>query len=254
MNTKSGSQHGWDLTDTPDPLLSRQVALASLKPGESPTPARFKTLRDKDQFSSGITVTRRSGGHANGRESVHSALVVLSGYARREGDLKTAERLMTEAGNVEKEFAEPLKAFLAYRTLDDLPEADFYPALVKATSRSLKKVRAWSRHVFATGVLRELNVSSGVVETRTESGVASTVDLPAELLSQWRLGEGDHMYVFRSMLGHSVVVDVLPAARLSDTEKFNEATWKPKSAEDIKRLREFAATRSGKVRHLRPAG
>ena len=37
----------------------------------------------------------------------------------------------------------------------------------------------------------------------------------------------------------------LRRARMSDTQKFNEATWKPKSVDDIKRIREFAAKRSG---------
>ena len=249
-------------SSTPVPFLPWQVVVQSFNPGSEPTQGRYRTLKSNRRSTAGVTVTRRKGRRAEGRETVHSVFVVLSAQARRAGDTTTADALLAEATQIEDRFAEPMKVFLAYRSLDALHEAPFYESLMQETESSLARFERWNDLPYAFGSVASLTNSTALLHAVNRQGEEVDVSLPRRLLDSWNLHRGDDLLVFQHLLGRSVLVEVLPVARASETslslaeEKAALARVRTRglSATDRDALDQLEAGGNVSRRSLRPAG
>lgn len=261
MSTRATKREAAEHELVPFPLLSWETVVRSLKPGAPVTPSRYQTLKKNALSSAGVTVTRRRGRRAVGRQTVHSVLVVLSSQARRSGELQAAGQLLLAASDLEGRYAASLRNFLAHRSVQDLPEADFYEALVEETRVALERTASWKSVVYASGSVAELSSTTAVLRALTNGGEDVDVTLPRTLLDGWDLKTGDSLFVFQHLLGLSAVVEVLPAAPQTSATTFEreqadlEAVRSRGLTADDKRALDSLEAQGGLPRRtLRPAG
>jgi len=206
----------------PQPIVEWTTVLESSEPLSDATRARYRTLLKHGVASKGLTVAVRGNGRLNGKRTFHSVLAALAIRAEKAGDTNGAAYLSNEASRLEGRYASLLGDFLARHTTEDLPDADFYARLVKDTSEAL---RQWGRLpdlVFASGILAKTDQDSAHIEAVT----AIDLLLPRLLTEQHGITAGDPVLVFRRLVGHAAVVDVLPALTVKQTESGEiEVLW-----------------------------
>lgn len=206
------------ITTLPQPVVEWMTVLQSFEPLKEASRARYRTLLKHGVTSKGLTVAVRRKGHLAGKRTFHSVLAALAVRAEQTGDIAGAAYLGKEASLLEARYASVLTAFLARHTTDELPVADFYAPLVKATSEALRHWGRLADLVFAAGVLAETDQDSAHIEAVTRDGTAIDLLLPRLLIEEQGITAGDPVLVFRRLVGHAAVVDVLRGLTVEQTE------------------------------------
>lgn len=251
-----------EAVETPFPFVEWTSVVKCYFPGNDATRSRYRSMRERWGISSqGVQFHTRSGGHLQGTGVVHSSLVILAIHAEQAGDHRTCAALLTRATDLEERFGPTVAAYLESAELSELHEAVFYKDLVAATSRALRQVSGWRKHLFVQGLVEGFSDTlAHVVGTRAD-GLEAFVDLPKALLESWDLETGDSVLVFQRMLSQAAVTQVLPGASTAidayglgpaDPAFARSQTIRDDDGSDA-RLRAIAAEAEPR-RHLRPAG
>ena len=202
----------------PQPIVDWTTVLESSEPLKDATRARYRTLLKHGVASKGLTVALRGQGRLVGKRTFHSVLAALAVRADKAGDTTGATYLSNEASRLEGRFASVLSEFLARHAAEDLPDADFYADLVKDTSDSLAHWGRLPDLVFASGLVAETDQDSAHIEAMTRDGTPIELLLPRLLTEERGITVGDPVLVFRRLVAHAAVIDVLPALTVKQTE------------------------------------
>ena len=202
----------------PLPVVEWKALAQSSEPLKEASRSRYRTLLKHGIASRGVTTAVRGDTRLAGRRTFHSVLAALAVRAEQAGDTTGAAYLSKEATLLEERYADGLSEFLLNETPDNLPNAEFYWRLLRDTSRALDGWTSVARLVFASGRLTSSDAESAHIEGTTMSGNPVELLLPRFLTDEQGLSQGDAVWVFRRLVGHAAVVDVIPAIAVDETD------------------------------------
>lgn len=200
----------------PKPVVDWTALTQASDPLRKTTRGRYRALLKRGVGSRGFIATPQGGnGRLAGKRTFHSVLAALAVRADRAGDSAGAEYLTAAAARLERRYGARLREYLRWNPPEDLPDADFYANLLRDTSDAVDHWARIDEVLFAAGEVSETgNDSARIVATTTRNGVMIELLLPSSLVET--LHRGDAVWVFRNLVGHAAVVDVLPAVPAAD--------------------------------------
>jgi hypothetical protein len=199
----------------PSPLVNWTELIAADTPTEEPTPYRLKALRARKEATAGVRVTLRGGQRAQGTAAYHSVLSVWSTRLRHLGHTAEAGRLRDAGSSIETTYERYLRAYLSHHALEDLPNADFFPRLVKDTAAALVDISLLSDEgVLFVGEVKSLRGRTWRIEGRDDTGASQEANVLARVLARQNLTQGAVVFVIERMVGNAAVTEVEPAFRV----------------------------------------
>ena len=201
-------------TTIPTPIVSWETVVRLSDPLREPTRQRFRTLKAWLAASDGIRVVRRERGRAQGSAVYYSAATALAAEAHQVGDDDRATELSRRGRAIEADFGDTVRAFLARHSIDALPEAAFYPDLVATTKEAVDYFWQSSPDVVFEGEVTRIDGGRAEVEGLGRDATIR-VDLPAELVTRAERQPGQHVWMFRRVIGSAAVITLLPAVAVS---------------------------------------
>ncbi len=162
-------------------------------------------------MSGGVKVTNRGAHGLEGASTYHSVLSLWAERARVSGLEDDAMHLSSAATLLEEHYAEPLRVFLSYNSLDSLVGESFFWKLADATAKALQSSDVWRRSVVALAKVTKIDPLHAHLEGSALDGSDRFVDLPSELATHNNLGAGSFVFVLSRVYGHSAMVEVEPA-------------------------------------------
>jgi hypothetical protein len=205
---------------SPSPLVNWTALIAADTPTEEPTPYRLKALRARNEATAGVRVTLRGGQRAQGTAAFHSVLSVWSTRLRQLGHAEQADRLRAAGSSIENTYRRYLRAYLSHHVLEELPNADFFPRLVKDTAAQLVDISLLSHEgVLFVGQVKGRHGNTWRIEGRDDTGALCEANVLDRVLARQNLTHGAIVIVIERMVGNAAVTEVEPAVRVpSDTE------------------------------------
>src|SRR5664279_5496464 len=175
----------------PSPVVNWTELVAADTPTEEPTPYRLKALRARKEATDGVRVTLRGGRRAQGTAAYHSVLSVWSTRLRRSGHTLEADRLRDAGSSIERTYQHYLRAFLSHHALEDLPEADFFPRLVKDTAAALVDISLLSdAGVLFVGEVKSRRGHTWRIEGRDVTGTSQQANVLDRVLARQNIAQG----------------------------------------------------------------
>lgn len=202
----------------PLPVVEWTTVVRSAEPLKKASRSRYRTLLKHGIASEGVTAALRGSTRLAGRRTFHSVLAALAVRAQQAGDAPGAAYLSKAATQLERRYAAELSEFLLRDTPENLPTADFYWPLMRDTDTALEGWESQTALVFATGRLAKTDGDSAHIEAITSTGEEVELLLPRLLTDEQGINNGDSVWVFRRLVGHAAVVDVLPAVAVTQTD------------------------------------
>jgi hypothetical protein len=199
----------------PIPLVNWTELVAADTPTEEPTRYRLKALRARNEVTAGVRVTLRGGQRAQGTAAYHSVLSVWSTRLRHLGHMLEADRLRDAGSSIEAVYGRYLRAYLSHHGLEDLPNADFFPRLVKDTAAALGDMSLLSDEgVLFVGEVKSRRGATWRIEGRDDTGAPHEANVLDRVLARRNLGQGAVVLVIERMVGNAAVTEVEPAVRV----------------------------------------
>ncbi len=218
------------MDSAPMPFVDWKALVQASDPLRSATRARYRTLVSRGT-THGVTASVHEAHRLSGKRTFHSVLALLAIKADQAGDTDGQRFLSDSASKFERTYGDRLAAWLASEPAETLPEADWFAEAARDTRRSLDQWTRLRDVVFASGVLASTDGESAHVDvTTTRSGERIELLLPRELVDQSGVREGDPVWVFRRMIGHAAVIDLLAAVNLEVTPDGVEETDEEEAA------------------------
>jgi hypothetical protein len=209
----------------PTPIVTWETVVRLSDPIHKPSRQRLRTLKSAKMASDGIRVLKRSGGRASGSATYYSAVTALAAAVRQSGDERTAKRLSESGVRIETKFAELIRTYLQKGAVDELSAAPFYGDLLRETHKALDF--AWKNFSDGSLIVGQVKGTKGdLTEIEADyQGQPARVDLPASLLHEHHIRQGDSVWILRRLVDSAALLMVLPAVSASEVElSFQEAS------------------------------
>jgi len=218
------------IKSAPMPFVDWKALVQASDPLKAATRARYRTLVGRG-ITHGVTTSVHETHLLSGKRTFHSVLTLLAIKADQAGDTDGQRFLSDAASRFERTYGDRLAAWLASEPAKTLPEADWFAEAARDTWRSLDQWTRLRDVVFASGFLASTDAESAHVDvTTTRSGEHIELLLPRELVDQSGVREGDPVWVFRRMIGHAAVIDLLAAVNLEVAPSGDEETDEEEAA------------------------